>query len=194
MIECVNLKTPYNRPASEMPKVPVVAAVSGAGDDVLEVGVGNVDRIYVVVPLEDKWEVAQGGVFSYYEFSQPRNQRLTDDEWRTKLASGEVAMPSWASNFVLPGGQPKEILFFRIGDVYIITKSGDQLNMRDRPSINGTVIAQLKTDDYVDIVDGPLQADGYTWWKFKLYGGGSDTETSGWAVEDQQWYVRSYLP
>jgi len=193
-IECMNLETPYNRPASEMPKVPVVAAVSGAGGDVLEVGVGNVDRIYVVVPLEDKWEVAQGGVFSYYEFSQPRNQRLTDDEWRTKLASGEVEMPSWASNFVLPGGQPKEILLFRIGDVYIITKSGDQLNMRDRPSINGTVIAQLKTDDYVEIVDGPLQADGYTWWKFKLYGGGSDTETSGWAVEDQQWYVRSYLP
>jgi hypothetical protein len=194
MIECMNLETPYNRPASEMPKVPIVAAVSGAGENVLEVGVGKVDRIYVVLPLEGKWEVAQGGVFSYYEFIQPRNQRLSDDEWRKKLASGEVEIPFWASNFVLTGGQPKEILFFRIGDVYIITESGDKLNMRDQPSIRGTVLAQLKTSDYVEIVDGPVQADGYTWWKFKLYNLGSDTPTSGWAVENQQWYVRSYLP
>jgi hypothetical protein len=95
MIECMNTDTGYLQPQGEMPKPPVIAAVSGAGDNVLEVGVGYVDRIYVVVPLEGKWQVSQGGVFSYYEFSQPRDQRLTDDEWRTKLAGSGAGRLSY---------------------------------------------------------------------------------------------------
>jgi hypothetical protein len=46
----------------------------------------------------------------------------------------------------------------------------------------------MKTNDYVEIIDGPVIADGYTWWKFIYIGG------EGWAVEHQEWYVRSYLP
>ncbi|MBN2500381.1 MAG: DUF3160 domain-containing protein [Anaerolineales bacterium] len=191
MQECVNTDTVYNQPNSEMPKVPVIAAVSGSDDSVLEVGVGGVDRIYVVVPLEGRWEVAQGGVFSYYEFTQPRDQRLTDDEWRAKLAAGEVELPSWASNLVLPGGEPTEALFFRIGDVYIITEEGIDLNVRDQPSVNANVLTQLEPDAYVGIVDGPIMADRYTWWKFEIILG--DEPLSGWAVEDQVWYERSYL-
>jgi len=190
MIECMNTDTGYNQPGGEMPEVPIIAAVSGAQDQVLEVGIGNVDRIYAVVPLEDHWEIAQGGVFSYHEFSQPRAQRLTDEEWREKLAAGDVEMPVWASNFVLPGGQPDDAVFFRIGDIYIITKAGDNLNIRAEPSTSGAIITQIETGEYVEIVDGPVQADGYTWWKFKL----SYLETTGWAVEDQEWYVRSYRP
>jgi hypothetical protein len=185
--ECLNIETGYNQPQGEMPKVPIIAAVSGADDEVLEVGVGYVDRIFVAVPLEGQWEIAQGGIFSYYEFTQPRNARLTDDEWRTKLANDEIELPGWSSNFVLPGGQPMEVLFFRVGDVFSITEAGDQLNVRDQPSLNGEIVRQLSTDTYVEIIDGPIQADGYTWWKFQLSG-----ESSGWAVEDQEWYVRSY--
>lgn len=190
MIECMNVETLYNRPNSEMPKVPVIAAVAGAQDQVLEVGVGNVDRIYVAVSLEDKWEIAQGGVFSYYEFPQPRDQRLTDEEWRSKLAGG-VELPVWASNFVLPGGETKEVLFFRQKDVYIITEAGDQLNVRDQPSTDSRVVTQLLTGDYVEIIDGPIQANGYTWWKFRIHTGNGG---EGWAVENQEWYARSYLP
>ena len=133
LTECMNLIANYSIPAGEMPKVPVIAAVSGAGESVLEVGVGNVDRIYVVIPLEGKWQIAQGGVFSYYEFIQPRSQRLTDDEWRDKLADGDVELPVWATEFMLPGGEPIEWLYFRIGDVYYISDEGDKLNMRDDP-------------------------------------------------------------
>jgi hypothetical protein len=64
MIECMNIDTGYLQPEGEMPKAPIIAAVSGAGEDVLEVGVGNVDRIYVIVPLEGGWQIAQGGIFS----------------------------------------------------------------------------------------------------------------------------------
>jgi hypothetical protein len=47
----------------EMPPVPVVAAVAGAEDKILQVGVGPVDRIYVLVSIEGRVEIAQGGVF-----------------------------------------------------------------------------------------------------------------------------------
>jgi hypothetical protein len=193
LIECLNTASPYNRPDSEMPEVPVIAAVSDAQDSVLEVGIGSVDRLYVVVPLEGQWEVAQGGVFAYYEFTQPRDQRLTDDEWRQMLANGEPVLPAWAANFVLLGGQPTESLFFRIGDVYAITEAGDKLNVRQEPSINSPVITQLATGYYVEIVDGPVQSDGYTWWKFQVDVWDS-APIIGWAVEDQEWYERSYLP
>lgn len=192
MIECVNLATDYNRPQSEMPKVPIIAAVSGAKKRVLEVGVGNVDRIYVAVPLEGQWQVAQGGVFSYYEFAQPRDQRLTDDEWRAKLAGNEVALPAWAANFVLTGGQPKEWLAFRKGDIYMINEAGNNLNVRDSASLKGAVATTLKTGEYVEIIDGPVVADGYIWWNIKWLNYSS--EPTGWAIENQQWYVRSYLP
>jgi hypothetical protein len=53
---------------------------------------------------------------------------------------------------------------------------------------------QLKSQDYVEIIDGPVQANGYTWWKFKINDFSGDTAPTGWAVENQDWYARSYLP
>jgi hypothetical protein len=192
MIECVNEDTGYNFTIGEMPKVPVVAAVAGAENSVLEVGVGNVDRLYVIIPHENQWEVAQGGIFSYYEFSQPRDQRLTDEAWREMLANGEVTLPVWASNFILPGGAPTESLFFRVGDVYIVTKAGDKLNVREQPTKSAKVNTQARTKDYIEIVGGPVQSDGYTWWKVKVIPWASNESIEGWAVENQEWYVRSY--
>ena len=190
MIECEHEIMVYVGATDELPKPPVIAAVSGAQESVLEVGIGNIDRIYVVVPLAGQQEVAQGGVFSYYEFTQPRDQRLTDEEWRAKLASSATpALPAWASNFVTTGGKPAEWLAFRKGDVYIVTPAGDQLNVRDKPSTNGQVLGRLKAGDYVEIVDGPVVADGHTWWQIQSF---FDSTLTGWSVEDQAWYSRSF--
>jgi hypothetical protein len=117
---------------------------------------------------------------------------LTDEGWRSRLTSGQVELPAWASNFVFAGGEPKEVLFFRKGDIYMITEAGDKLNVRNQPGTTATILTQLKTGDYVEIVDGPVQDGGYTWWNFKLYTWESGAET-GWAVESQEWYERSYL-
>jgi Protein of unknown function (DUF3160) len=193
MIECLNKDTPYSMANSEMPKVPVIAAVSGADDSVLEVAVGEVDRIYTVVPLEGQWEIAQGGVFSYYEFEQPRANRLTDDEWRDKLAAGDVELPTWASNFVLPGGSPTQALFFRIGDIYVVTEDGNNVNFREEPSYNGTVLRQLRPDNYLTIIGGPVKANDETWWNYEiLISQSGDEPTIGWVVENRDWFERSY--
>ena len=178
-----------NRPKS--PPVPVVAAVAGYTDlttsILLEVGVGFVDRIFVIVPLEDKLQIAQGGVFTYYEFVQPRDNRLTDQEWRDKLLSASPpALPQWAPQFVFMGGTTTHWTNFRVADVYMVTEEGDQAKVRENPTTSAGVSFRLQTGTYITIVDGPVQADGYTWWKIEDYFGGN----GGWIVENQEWYVR----
>ncbi len=142
--ECTYTVTPYNVPIGEMPEVPIVAAVSGAGDSVLEAATGYVDRIYVIVPLEGRLVVAQGGVFSYYEFLQPRSQRLTDDEWRERLDTGAAPeRPAWTGGFSFEGGSHTEALFFRVGDTYLVTEAGDRYNLRASPSTTAPILGVI---------------------------------------------------
>jgi hypothetical protein len=191
-VECLVFRnhTPYGAGDTELPAVPVIAAVAGSDADILEVAVGGVDRIYVVVPLEGELQVAQGGVFSYYEFRQPRADRLTDEAWRERLASSPPPQMDWIARFVFSGGNPVDELFFRVGDIYIITQAGDKLNVRQKPSTSASVVIQLHTEDYVEIIDGPVSAGGYTWWKVQS---SFDETISGWAVENQDWYKRSTI-
>jgi hypothetical protein len=69
----------------------------GGNDQVLEVAAGRFDQIHVIVPDgRGGFEVATGAVYSYYEFWQPRTQRLTDDEWWDMLDAGtEPPRPWW---------------------------------------------------------------------------------------------------
>ncbi|RLC61924.1 MAG: hypothetical protein DRI48_10170, partial [Chloroflexi bacterium] len=68
----------------------------------LEEAVGRVFEIYVVVPDgEGGVHVAKGGVFSYYEFAWPMDDRLTDEKWRAMLEAGEAPdRPAWTASFV----------------------------------------------------------------------------------------------
>lgn len=172
------------------PPVPVISAVAGAEENLLEVGVGHPHRIFVVVPINGELQIAQGGVFSYYEFTQLRTERLTDDEWRERLETGEPQRPEWTNRFFLPGGETNPVTAFRVNDVYIITKAGGNppLNVRELPSKSGAVIHHLNTGDFITITEGPVQADGITWWKIH----DEFTGKTGWVAEDQAWYERAY--
>ena len=100
----------------EDPQAAVIADVatdpgSAQGLVVLEVGVGRIDQIYVVVPILQAdgsyfWEIARGGVFSYYEFAWPGSDRLTDESWRSMLDAGTAPdVPAWTSSFRVPTGE-----------------------------------------------------------------------------------------
>jgi hypothetical protein len=94
----------------EEPQAAVVADVATAPSlgQVLEVGVGRINELYVVVPLvEDDGtvtlQVAKGGVFSYYEFPWAMSDRLTDDAWRQMIEAGNIpAPPTWTDSFFVP--------------------------------------------------------------------------------------------
>lgn len=65
---------------------------------VLEVGTGHVEPIYVVFPIDGKLRVGRGGVYSYYEFSWPMEDRLTDEKWRDEVLWGvdeKPDRPAW---------------------------------------------------------------------------------------------------
>ena len=65
---------------------------------VLEEGVGNAFTIYATVPIEGQTAVAQGGVFSYYEFTHPMSDRLTDEAWQAM--SPKPDQPVWTESFI----------------------------------------------------------------------------------------------
>ena len=70
----------------------------------LEEGVGYPFSIFVIVPIEGQLYVTRGAVFSYYEFEQPIDDRLTDEAWQEILASDpSPEMPVWAEGFLAGG-------------------------------------------------------------------------------------------
>lgn len=65
-------------------KMPVVADVFTDLNSkmALEEAVGRPMKLYMVCPVDGEPTVCIGAVYSYYEFKQPIDKRLTDEEWR----------------------------------------------------------------------------------------------------------------
>lgn len=82
----------------------IIADIMSNQEEALEIGTGFIDTIYVIVPNDEGvFQVARGGVYSYYEFWVPRGERLTDEEWRRQLADGtQPDRPGWTESFIVP--------------------------------------------------------------------------------------------
>ncbi len=66
----------------------------------MEEGIGYVKLIAVAYKLPDnRILIGAGPVFSYYEFKQPMEDRLTDEKWRKVLKSNQPEEPEWIPNF-----------------------------------------------------------------------------------------------
>lgn len=84
----------------ENPAAIIVDVATDPNGKVLEEGTGKISEIFVVVPVEGKLRIARGGVYSYYEFIQPINNRLNDKQWRDLLNSNQAPdLPSWTDTF-----------------------------------------------------------------------------------------------
>jgi hypothetical protein len=68
----------------------------------LEEAVGQPTPIYVVLP-DSPWRVALGAVYSYYEFSVPAANRMTDEQWQAQVENGtNPPQPDWTQMFITP--------------------------------------------------------------------------------------------
>ncbi len=68
---------------------------------VLEVGTGNSNFIYAIVQNHlGELRVVKGGIYSYYEFVQPYQSRLSDEEWHEMLDTTNPSMPDWILNSI----------------------------------------------------------------------------------------------
>ncbi len=85
---------PDNHPAAIISDI-----ATDPNGSVLEIGTGKVDEILVVVEVEGSLRIASGTVYSYYEFEQPMDQRLTDQEWWVRLGIDYAQNPDGSINF-----------------------------------------------------------------------------------------------
>ena len=89
----------------ENPAALVADVATDPNGQVLEEGTGYISDIYAVVPIDGTLRIAKGGVYSYYEFSWPSVDRLTDDKWKSMLENGEAPeSPAWTETFTAPEG------------------------------------------------------------------------------------------
>jgi hypothetical protein len=71
--------------------------------DALEEGVGDCNFLVVAVDNEDDRMIYVGPSYSYYEFRQPVDNRLTDVQWQEMLATGQQPpRPDWTKAFQAP--------------------------------------------------------------------------------------------
>ena len=69
--------------------------------EVLEEAVGRPMVILVAVQIEGQVVLTRGAVFSYYEFTWPMDDRLTDESWQEMIGQGEAPpLPAWTESFV----------------------------------------------------------------------------------------------
>jgi hypothetical protein len=77
-----------------------IADVATSQGQCLEVGVAAGNTIYVLVPIEGKWTLTRGAVFSYREFLWPVSDRLTDEKWQQMVRDGKAPpAPVWTRSF-----------------------------------------------------------------------------------------------
>jgi hypothetical protein len=68
---------------------------------VLEEGVGSPFDIFVIVEDPKGTRLCRGGVFSYYEFKHPMDDRLTDEKWQEMgKQKKRPAQPPWTQTFI----------------------------------------------------------------------------------------------
>ncbi|MBD3362758.1 DUF3160 domain-containing protein [Candidatus Dojkabacteria bacterium] len=73
---------------------------------VLEEATGEVMEIFVIIPVsggkEDYYRVARGTVWSQYEFTQPMDQRLTDEKWQEMVRNEEIPeLADWKKQYII---------------------------------------------------------------------------------------------
>jgi dipeptidyl aminopeptidase/acylaminoacyl peptidase len=94
--------------------------------------------------------------------------------FNNERANGGPVALSWSP---VPG--------LRIGKTYVITELGDNLILRQQPSLKGGQIRLLKAGSPVTVVSGPVvDADEFFWRQVSLEDG-----TTGWVKEVGSWFI-----
>lgn len=74
---------------------------------------------------------------------------------------------------------------FETGSRLIVKLSGNDLRLREMPSLNGAVKRYLQPGMRLLIVDGPAVVDQFNWWLIEIEG----SKIYGWVVEEALWYA-----
>jgi len=93
-------------------------ATNNPDHGILHVATGHVNDIFVVVEIGGYLYLTKGAVLSFYEFSLPMGNRLTDEEWQDMLDKNQASdIPQWIKEIIVPIKPPKsnEKIFYSSG-------------------------------------------------------------------------------
>ena len=93
----------------------------------------------------------------------------------TPLSPTNVLTPTEGGPSGCPGAPPQRV---RVGDRAWVCTAYDQLVVRRQPGLGSREITRLKPGTYVTIVDGPICANVWSWWKVR-----TDSGIAGWVAE-----------
>lgn len=98
---------PYSETVEDAIKwEPTIADVHTDPDaqQVLEVGTGDVHFVVAAIDNDGDTAVHVGPSFTYYSFTEPASNRLTNELWQQRLRNGQApARPSWVMDLVVDG-------------------------------------------------------------------------------------------
>ena len=94
----------------ECPAAIVADIATNPNGEVLEAATGDPSRILVIVKVDGKLKIAQGSVYSFYQFPWPMEDRLTDSKWRQMIGTQpdregnykkdeSVKKPEWTESY-----------------------------------------------------------------------------------------------
>lgn len=91
--------------------------------------------------------------------------------WQVETDDGQIG---WVAEHI--GG--RQTLFPAIAVGSTVDVNVDELNLRAEPSAESDRVSILFRSDTLPVIDGPVDAEGFRWWKVRTFNG-----SEGWAVE-----------
>lgn len=151
---------------------------------------------YVVLPSENQYwlkDAPNHDAFNLKQFIAGEKVRILDKSemvagekwWQVRVAefTGWVVenplhfQDDWAYGLGSPVFEPGRRLIVKI--------SGNDLRLREMPSLNGQIKRYLQPGMKLKIVDGPAVVDKYNWWLVEI----EESKIYGWVVEEALWYA-----
>ncbi len=133
----------------------------------LQIATGHCDSIYVAVPVDGTVRIARGSVYSFYQFRNPVSERMTDDEWRSRIAytssASKPEKPEWQESF---RDETERIRRDENGNAYIGTAMvrAENLNIREEPDENAAKAGKTEQYEYYNVYE-TTENGGYTWYR-----------------------------
>lgn len=117
----------------------------------------------------------------------PKNQKVSQELALVTVIPAPTSTPRIDLTIVpTPTPEITERVFtshkFQIGDFTQITgTSGEGLRLRSGPSIADSVNFIGLDSEVFEVIDGPIEADGFTWWYLEAP---YDKTRNGWSVDE----------
>jgi WD40 repeat protein len=94
-----------------------------------------------------------------------------------KGSADSIVLVGWLSTFSDP--------VFEIGSKLLVTGAGNQVRLRQSPSLSGEIVRYLEAGSKIELIDGPTIMDEQRWWKVVI----ESDQKAGWVIENEDWYA-----